>query len=78
MVAPRGGGGRQVRQCLYPPLLLYCNTSAIVIGDYKGYLLACFWIAFSDIVCDATRNFITLGKSHVHVLSANRCSDEWL
>jgi len=34
-------------------------------------------IAFSDIVCAATRNFITLGKSHVHVLGARRCSEAW-
>jgi len=34
-------------------------------------------IALSDIVCAATRNFITSGKSRVHVLGARRCSDAW-
>jgi len=34
-------------------------------------------IAFSDIVCAATRNYITSGKSNVKVLGARRCSDAW-
>ena len=34
-------------------------------------------IAFSDIVFAATRNFITLGKSHLQLLDARRCSDAW-
>ena len=34
-------------------------------------------IVFLDIVRAATRNFITSGKSHVHVLGARRCSDAW-
>ena len=34
-------------------------------------------IAFSDIVCAATQNFITSGISHLQVLGARRCSDTW-
>ena len=34
-------------------------------------------IAFCDIVCAETRNFITSGKSNVQVLGARRCSEVW-
>ena len=66
--------------CLLARLLknacMHLHVSTCVSTDFGTWTNGC-WnrIAFSDIVCAATRNFITSEKSHVQVLGARRSSD---